>query len=85
MPLGSLESSCQGPARLRHLAPPPAAVCSQNVDSLHLRSGIPRAQLAELHGNCFMERCPRCKAEYVRDFELQTVRSSRASCQSTHH
>lgn len=49
-------------------------VCSQNVDSLHLRSGVPRAQLAELHGNCFAERCTRCRREYVRDFQMETVR-----------
>ncbi|KAF6263087.1 SIR2-family protein HDAC1 [Scenedesmus sp. NREL 46B-D3] len=48
-------------------------ICSQNVDSLHLRSGVPRSQLAELHGNCFAERCKKCKAEYVRDFEMDTV------------
>eukprot|EP00243_Klebsormidium_subtile_P010988 TRINITY_DN604_c0_g1_i2.p1 TRINITY_DN604_c0_g1~~TRINITY_DN604_c0_g1_i2.p1 ORF type:complete len:516 (-),score=81.36 TRINITY_DN604_c0_g1_i2:112-1659(-) len=48
-------------------------IVSQNVDCLHLRSGIPRCQLAELHGNCFREICPKCGAEYVRDFELETV------------
>ncbi|KAI4306222.1 hypothetical protein L6164_029515 [Bauhinia variegata] len=48
-------------------------VISQNVDALHLRSGIPREKLAELHGNCFMETCPSCRAEYVRDFEVGTV------------
>jgi mono-ADP-ribosyltransferase sirtuin 6 len=48
-------------------------VCSQNVDGLHLRSGVPRAQLAELHGDCFVERCAACGAEYARDFELETV------------
>jgi hypothetical protein len=52
-------------------------VCSQNVDSLHLRSGVPRSQLAELHGNCFAERCPRCRTEYIRDFEMLTVRRLR--------
>jgi mono-ADP-ribosyltransferase sirtuin 6 len=36
-------------------------VCSQNVDCLHLRSGIDRAVLCELHGNCFAERCEACK------------------------
>lgn len=48
---------------------------SQNVDGLHLRSGVPRDKLAELHGNCFAERCPSCKKEYIRDFEIETVRS----------
>jgi len=50
-----------------------AYVCSQNVDGLHLRSGIPRRALAELHGNCFAERCHKCGAEYIRDFEIETV------------
>lgn len=48
-------------------------VVSQNVDCLHLRSGIPRSKLAELHGNCFAERCSRCRQEYIRDFEVETV------------
>jgi NAD-dependent SIR2 family protein deacetylase len=53
---------------------------SCNVDSLHLRSGWPRGQLAELHGNCFAERCETCSAESVRDFEQATVvRASRAA------
>ncbi|KAL5548631.1 hypothetical protein UlMin_003862 [Ulmus minor] len=48
-------------------------VISQNVDGLHLRSGIPREKLAELHGNSFMETCPTCGAEYLRDFEVGTI------------
>ncbi|KAG1662953.1 hypothetical protein FOA52_006706 [Chlamydomonas sp. UWO 241] len=48
-------------------------VCSQNVDSLHMRSGLPRRLIAELHGNCFAERCRTCKREYLRDFEVETV------------
>ncbi|GAY55082.1 hypothetical protein CUMW_161740 [Citrus unshiu] len=48
-------------------------VISQNVDSLHLCSGIPREKLAELHGNSFREICPSCGVEYMRDFEIETI------------
>ncbi|XP_038900035.1 NAD-dependent protein deacetylase SRT1 [Benincasa hispida] len=48
-------------------------IISQNIDGLHLRSGIPREKLAELHGNSFMETCPSCGAEYLRDFEVETI------------
>ncbi|KAL8264463.1 hypothetical protein R6Q59_022593 [Mikania micrantha] len=48
-------------------------VISQNVDSLHLRSGIPRHKLSELHGNSFREVCPTCGTEYLRDFEVETI------------
>ncbi|KAF5948525.1 hypothetical protein HYC85_014482 [Camellia sinensis] len=44
-----------------------------NVDSLHLRSGIPREKLAELHGNSFREICSKCGVEYLRDFEVETI------------
>ncbi|CAL5443457.1 unnamed protein product [Camellia sinensis] len=48
-------------------------VISQNVDSLHLRSGIPREKLAKLHGNSFKEICSKCGVEYLRDFEVETI------------
>ncbi|KAI7744104.1 hypothetical protein M8C21_030354 [Ambrosia artemisiifolia] len=58
-------------------------VISQNVDSLHLRSGIPRHKLSELHGNSFREVCPSCSTEYLRDFEVETIglkETSRRCC-----
>lgn len=45
-------------------------VVSQNVDGLHLRSGLNAAGLAELHGNCFLEQCVTCQTSYLRDFDV---------------
>jgi len=48
-------------------------IISQNVDSLHLRSGIPRDMLAELHGNVFKESCHDCKTEYYRPYDIKGI------------
>lgn len=48
-------------------------VVSQNVDALHLRSGIPRSALSELHGNLFIECCLTCAKEYLRDYQTSSV------------
>jgi NAD-dependent deacetylase len=39
---------------------------SQNVDNLHLKSGIKPELIAELHGNITKLRCPRCEMIYDR-------------------
>jgi NAD-dependent SIR2 family protein deacetylase len=43
---------------------------SQNVDNLHLRSGIRPAMLAELHGNVTKLRCASCEAEFGKSAAL---------------
>lgn len=50
-------------------------IVSQNCDGLHIRSGLNRDKLSELHGNCFIEFCIECSQEYLRLFDV-TEKSS---------
>jgi len=34
-----------------------------------LKSGLPRSQLAELHGNCYLEKCEKCHTEFLRAYD----------------
>lgn len=79
LPTASVEFSLARPSYTHqailalHAAGKVSAIVSCNVDGLHLRSGLPRDCLFELHGNVFVEKCGRCGAEHVRDFEIPSV------------
>merc|ERR1712232_1411251 len=51
---------------------------TQNVDGLHMRSGLSREKYSFLHGCIFTERCEKCQTEYFRDFDVGGIR-----CQKT--
>ncbi|CAG9790836.1 unnamed protein product [Diatraea saccharalis] len=61
-------------------------IVSQNIDGLHLKSGLPRKYLAELHGNMFIDECNLCKKQFVRSRPVETVgkKCSGVPCASEH-
>ncbi|XP_039758707.1 NAD-dependent protein deacetylase Sirt6 isoform X2 [Pararge aegeria] len=61
-------------------------IISQNIDGLHLKSGLARKYLAELHGNMFIDECNLCKRQFVRSCPVETVgkKCSGVPCASGH-
>lgn len=46
-------------------------IISQNIDGLHVKSGVPLDRISELHGNYNLEECKSCGNKYFRDFTVR--------------
>lgn len=62
-----------------------SAVITQNVDNLHLDSGVPAAQVIELHGNAAYARCLECRRRHeLADLEPLWKANEDLTCVSCH-
>lgn len=48
-------------------------IVSQNIDGLHRKSGIPKENISEVHGNTNLEYCKKCGKDYMRDFRVRNA------------
>lgn len=48
-------------------------IITQNIDGLHLKSGVIRKHIAELHGNMFIEQCNLCEKQFIRNSATTSV------------
>ena len=44
---------------------------SQNCDGIHVKSGVPKDKISELHGNSYIEECEKCNKVYMRDYRVR--------------
>jgi NAD-dependent SIR2 family protein deacetylase len=50
---------------------------SQNIDGLHRKSGIPKDNISEVHGNTNLEICTKCGTDYLRDFRVRMAQKTK--------
>ena len=51
-------------------------IVTQNVDGLHIKSGIDIEKISELHGNGFTEVCVKCNRFHMRDYRTRTAKAN---------